>query len=110
MSSPSDLRACDRCGRRRYVKNTRPNAALCGDCLDVEPGWPAVTIPTSPRPIARWTPAEAAAVIRALVQIAQRVGVEAQSKRTTCGACGCLVFTWERCPACALAAVGEVAA
>jgi hypothetical protein len=45
VSSPTDLRSCDRCGRRRYVKNSRPGVALCGDCRAVEPSFPAVTFP-----------------------------------------------------------------
>lgn len=32
--------------------------------------------------------------------IAVAVGSAATNRRTCCRACGCLIFTWESCPAC----------
>lgn len=34
--------------------------------------------------------------------IALAVGSATANRRTTCRVCGCLIFTWETCPACRL--------
>lgn len=111
MTSPSSLRACVRCGIRRQVKNAGRESDLCADCKATEPNWPAATIPRAraARPLSRWSAEEGGRVVRAIVQIAQRVEVETRQRHRCCEACGCLIFAWERCPNCALAAVGEVA-
>jgi hypothetical protein len=103
VSHPRDLRACPRCGIRRYVKNTRPHE-LCRDCRAVDPEY-GKPPPPRDRKSARFGPIEGQKVVTALVQIAQRVELAVGKQRTCCGICGCLIFTWERCPRCALAAV-----
>lgn len=103
---------CDRCGCRYTKRTDRPHTlrGLCPSCLEVEPDWPnGVHVPEAraPRPVPRWTPREADAVVAALWQILARLDAHTR-KRTRVCACGCLLAAWEAtCPACTVAARSE---
>lgn len=109
---------CPRCGRPRAVKPDRAAPPdnphrLCGDCRQVEPGWPTDLI--APAADDRATPKpfiDPDDLLDGLIDVskllaahadalgAHRVRRAAAEARVTCTECGCLCFADEPCPNC----------